>query len=393
MHKKFKMAAEASMMKRRKNGGVRYCFKGRKSVIFCCFGIFLMFYIAMNLYHFKTVTNFELDEFITKIEDYKNTTASFSLAAFTDFRNVLISLKANFYTKYVRNTRVSQTPVSHLVRKSHDTGMFLHNDKGQLLCGTTTLKVLILIVSNHNDLDLRMAIRKTWANKAAMTAKYIKHGRLATEFKWRKLFVISRGDSDWAGARFVQTELLMQPDILDVEIQEHPTKQAMKLYSALRWALNNCNFQYLMYTTAQNFINLPELYNFFHPSPMMENSDLYAGNLVDETIFLPNMTNREKNEFMKMRLQFIEGESSILSRPLLEAVIDDLAYISTFYGSIKSDIMVATAMHKHKVKATNIKNFIKRLDCPDKCCDNSKEFIQVHETNPNCFRTLIRNYN
>ena len=386
---KNKMAGEVTT-RRRKD---RNCFTGRKSLIFFSFAIFVMLYIITCVYHFKTVTNFEVEEFMTIVDSNMNK-PSFSLPTFKTVYAVLISLKSKFFAKFSHNTEISQTPVSGLVRKSQDTGIFLHNDKGQLLCGTSTLKVLILIVSDHKELDLRMSIRQTWANKAAMTAKYIKHGGLAAEFKWRKLFVISRGDDDWAGAQFVRTELLMQPDILEVEIQEHPTKRALKLYSALRWALNNCNFQYLMYTTAQNFVNLPALYNFLHRAALMERKDLYAGNLFWESVLLPNLTRHEEKEFLpKTKLQYIKGESSILSRPSLETVINDLAYLSTFFVSIKPDIMVAGAMYHNMITPRNIKNFIKRLDCPENCCENSKQFIQMHETKAKCFRNFYRNYN
>ena len=385
------MAGEAAKGRKRSRND-------RNSLICYSVVLFMVIYAGICIYYIGIGPDLAIEEFTSTTRNDKNNkkiSSSRSRVPFAATYAMLNNLRLNILERFSENTGIIKTPVSRLVRKSQDTGMFLHNDKGQLLCGTTTSKVLILVFSNYKELGYRMSIRHTWASKVATTNKYIKQGRQALEFKWRKLFVISRAGEEWDGSQFVRTELLMQPDILEVEIQEHPSKGAMKLYSALRWALNNCNFQYLMYTNAQHFVNLPVLYNFFHRADIIKIKDLYAGHLVRKSIHFPNLTRHLERKFLpKNENEFIEGDSgAILSRSSLETIINDLAYISTSLGSTKPDIMIAAAMHHHKILAKSVSNFVKKLDCSNHCCLNSKGFILVYETKSRCFNELFKNYN
>eukprot|EP00111_Clytia_hemisphaerica_P024857 TCONS_00073280-protein len=366
--------------------------KRRNFIIFFCIFFFGAIFIALNFYHYKLMSEFGSTlDFNGHLYQYDNK-GKIELSSTFDFTyNLLSSLKVSLLTSFKKNTKIIETPVTHLVRKSQDTGMFLHNDKGQLLCGTTTLKVLILVLSEYKELALRMDIRKTWADKHAPTAKYIRQNNQYKEFKWRKLFVISRGGEEWAGASFVETELRMQPDILEVEIQEHHTKRALKLYSALRWVLNNCNFKYIMYTTAHNFVNLPALYNFVSSDAHNERF-LFAGSLAKKEIQLPSLDRSQKKYRKAEWVEYIQGRSAILSRVTLETIINDLSYLSNF-RSLNQDIMVAAAAMGYGIQAQNVTNFTKKLRCKFLCCENDKKFIQNYDASEKCAKVLYRDYN
>ena len=348
----------------------------RSFLFLCCVSsCILMIYSLTVLYHIKLTqleTTITFEELLRTSHNLaNNSNAKSFMSHFRSFEltfSLIKSLSSVFTKHHTANSEIIETAVTKLVRKSQDTGMFLHNDKGQLLCGKRTLKVLVLITSNYYELDLRMKIRKTWTDKHAHTARYVQSNGHYKEFKWRNLFVIGGIDDSWRGKQFVETETRMQPDILQVEIQEHGTKKAPKLYSVLRWVLNNCNFQYVMYTTAQHFVNLPALYEFLHLESIQSIKKLYAGHVTKESVALPSLERGHGHSYLeKAPVSFVTGDSAILSRESLTEVINKLAYLSGF-TSLNQNIMVAAAMMDSGIKPYGITRFTKPLDCKDMSC-------------------------
>jgi Galactosyltransferase. len=398
------MVSVAVKKKTHTRGGYLSSRKRQSFLYLCCvFVCILMIYGLTVIYHFKLTeleTSVNFESLLQRgHHSSTNSNSKSFISHFGSFEltyNLIKSLALGFIKHDTANLEIVKTPVTKLVRKSQDTGMFLHNDRGQLLCGTRTLKVLILITSNYYELDIRMKIRKTWADKHASTARYVHSNGRYMEFKWRNLFVIGGIDESWSGRQFVETETRMQPDILEVEIQEHGTKKAPKLYSALRWVLNNCNFQYIMYTTAQHFVNLPALYNFLHLESIRPIKKLYAGNVIEESVKLPSLVRGPGGHIYleKARVSYVTGNSAILSRDALREVIDKLAYLSVF-TSLNQNIMIAASMKDSGIKPYNVTRLTKQLQCNDmSCCNNEKNFVQILiGDNANCINRLYLNYN
>lgn len=274
------------------------------------------------------------------------------------------------------------TKVKELVRKSHYTGFYVHSNRGQLLCGLRTSKVLIIVMTNYNDIVLRATIRKTWGQQMKwLESQYGKH-----ELQWRRVFVVSTADQNYENNALLQMELNMKPDMLQIEIQEHETKRALKLYSTLMWALNNCNFEYLLVTFGENFVNLRALYEFLHYKSKPTKS-LYAGTTTTREVEVPKLPLSEhRGETVTKKLTYITDSSIIFSYDAILSIINKLTLYSNV-PAINPDVMIGEVMDHLNIKPFDLKNFQTIAHCK-----YHRDYILQYETNRKCYTSMYQEY-
>lgn len=280
------------------------------------------------------------------------------------------------------NDKLNHQKIKEIVPSSDDTGIFVHTNVGIELCGRTTLKLLILVLGSYEELSERLTIRSTWAK--GLNYFNTKEGR--RELKWKTVFVVSTpGDNSWPGNPFFETELNSKRDILRVEVQEHVSMQGVKLYSALMWALNNCNFKYVLLTKVQHFINIPVLYEFLHSKDLPET--LYAGKFVTKEVQVPKTPiNSNRGVWVNKTTTLLESEAMVLSYNIVKNGIREFNLYSNV-RPIDPRIMVSEIMNKMNIKPWPIANFIQNTNC-----SYDDRYFLNYEPKTECYEKMYKQY-
>lgn len=272
--------------------------------------------------------------------------------------------------------------VRKLVQSSDDTGVFVHTSLGIDACGRTTQKLLILVIGSFEELSERLLIRETWGKNL----RYLNTKEGQRELIWKTLFVVSTpGDDKWPGYKFFETEIKQKGDVVRVEVPQNIHMNGVKYYSALMWALNNCNFKYILITKAQHFVNIPALYEFLHSADLPKT--LYAGNFVTKEVLVPKTPiNDNRGVWVNKTSMVLESEAVILSYNLVRDNIKDFNLYSNV-RPIDPRIMVSEIMDKKDVQPRSISNFVQQTNCTF-----NKKFILNYEPNYRCYDKLYKQY-
>lgn len=274
------------------------------------------------------------------------------------------------------------TKVESLVRSSHDTGTYVHSNRGQILCGLRTNKVLIMVMSNYYNIMERDTIRETWGREM----KYLESQYGRHELQWKRVFIVSIADENFEKENLLQMELNMRPDILQIDIEEGRAKRGLKLYATLQWALNNCNFEYLLITPSENFVNLRALYEFLHFRNKPK-KHLYGGIAETREVKIPKLPLHDyKGQTVSKELTYIADNAFILSRDVVQTSLRTMMMYSQV-PSINPAIMLGLAMDHLNIKPFHLRNFQTVASCKFHL-----SYILLYEANPRCFNPMYKEY-
>jgi len=202
-----------------------------------------------------------------------------------------------------------------LVRERQPAGDFVHYTNDKRLCGRDTSKILIVIMSQYQQLKERQIIRQTWGS-----VKLLKSSRGTHQVKWRYIFAIGNFPSSFSSGHLVERELSTMNDTLRVDLFEHRFFTNMKYYGVLTWALNSCRFQYILTVEIENFVNVPALYDLVHGHNFQTVLDVYAGQTHTEQVLVPADETKSKKTVQKTITYVVNG-AILMSRSLLAKTV------------------------------------------------------------------------
>ena len=202
-----------------------------------------------------------------------------------------------------------------LVRERQPAGDFVHYTNDKRLCGRETSKVLIIIMSQYQQLQERQVVRKTWGS-----VKLLKSLRGRHQIHWRYIFAIGNFPASFPNGHLVERELSTMNDTLRVDLFEHKFFTNMKYYGILTWALNSCRFQYILTVEIENFVNVPALYDLLHGRNFQAVADVYAGETHTESVSVPVDETKSKKT-AKKTLTYVANGAILMSRSLLAKTV------------------------------------------------------------------------
>eukprot|EP00111_Clytia_hemisphaerica_P005911 TCONS_00017129-protein len=147
----------------------------------------------------------------------------------------------------------NQTPSKALAKiKTPDSAMVYEN-QDFLLCGRQTLKLMVLVLTGHEEKDAREKFRNVWSKtiKEASKEKNI-------EIKWRMVFVIGRDHGETASDVYHINEAIFKRDMVNIHALNTHTMGA--LYGALHWVHNGCFYENLLVIRPHMVPNMAKMY-------------------------------------------------------------------------------------------------------------------------------------
>lgn len=189
--------------------------------------------------------------------------------------------------KFPLDEKLIDTPVQNLVKQNYQEPPMVYQNYDYILCGRSTLKLLILVFTEYEEKKERELIRNTWGN-LLLTA-----GNKKYELRWKKVFVIGR--SYHVSSTDVQhsSEVILKRDILNVHSDRTNTMGTM--YGALYWAANACAFENLLVIRPKMFVNIHAMYNLLHTETKPRNNFYIKALLYTNTTRLRNALSANNN--------------------------------------------------------------------------------------------------
>lgn len=252
---------------------------------------------------------------------------------------------------------------------------FHHRDV--LMCGRSTIKLLILIFSDIGEYTERQTIRDTWA-KLEMRSKHSLH-----ELRWKRVFVVGY-PLEKAGSDENFVREVMHNDLLGVNSVNTRTMQT--LYGSLYWALNGCSFEKLLVVKSKMFVNIPAVYKLLHTSFLVFDKEKLYINTIASSVN-NNTTKSGKKNPLKFFTTYDESGAWLASRGILMKLLSEIRIFmnSKFEGT---DQIVNEFIQHLNVKSIQLKNFILK----NGSCKYQENYFLSLEKTINCFPVIQREY-
>ena len=150
-----------------------------------------------------------------------------------------------------------QKPSKELAVVKMPAAPMVYENNDFLLCGRSTLKILILVMTDHNDKLERTQFRKHWRQ---IKYKYARDNNL--ELKWKMVFVVGRDHEESAQDVYYINEAIFQRDMLNIHARS--TQTIGTIFGALHWAHNGCSYRNILVIRPNMGLNAPVLYKMLH---------------------------------------------------------------------------------------------------------------------------------
>ena len=232
-----------------------------------------------------------------------------------------------------------------------------------------SLFLLILVATNVGNVDRRHLIRKTWG------ADY------SIKTKWKTVFLLGKNRND-DEMRTVKKEAEIYGDMVQADYYEHFWHMSYKVAMGFEWSVKYCNFNYLLKSDDDVFVNTFGLMDFLTkyttPKKMF-----YTGNIMVGSVVLRNgrygVSPEEYNETMYK--PYCSGGGYILSHDVVEKF---LSYFDVLKPLKIDDAYIGLLADRAGVKVTNNKEF--RM-YEDKCEYKETTLVQ-HPARGDCLKKL-----
>ena len=128
---------------------------------------------------------------------------------------------------------------------------------------TQKLFLLILVATAPDNIDRRNVIRKTWASDPSMN------------IRWKSVFLVGQA-KDSSQEKHLEAERSMYNDLIRGAQRETYQNLTLKTQMGLEWAAKYCDFQFVMKTDDDVFVNPYRLMDYLE-SPDTLKANLYLG--------------------------------------------------------------------------------------------------------------------
>ena len=128
---------------------------------------------------------------------------------------------------------------------------------------TQKIFLLILVATAPDNIDRRNVIRKTWASDPSMN------------IRWKTVFLVGQA-KDRSQEEHLEAERSMYDDLIRGAQRETYQNLTLKTQMGLEWAAKYCDFQFVMKTDDDVFVNPYKLMDYLG-SPDTLNTKLYLG--------------------------------------------------------------------------------------------------------------------
>ena len=129
---------------------------------------------------------------------------------------------------------------------------------------TQKIFLLIMVFTSPAFFDRRSVIRKTWATDPSMKTR------------WKTVFLLGQTPDDSVQNEYLEAEGMMHRDLIRGAQKENYYNLTLKTQMGLEWASKYCDFQYLLKTDDDVFVN-PYLLMDYLRTPDTPKTKLYTG--------------------------------------------------------------------------------------------------------------------
>ena len=128
---------------------------------------------------------------------------------------------------------------------------------------TQKVFLLILVATASNNIQRRNVIRKTWASDPSM------------DIRWKTMFLLGQA-KDSTQEEYLEAERLIYNDLLRGAQRDTYLNLTLKIQMGLEWAAKYCDFQFLLKTDDDVFVNPYRLMDYLG-NPDTPKTKLYLG--------------------------------------------------------------------------------------------------------------------
>ncbi|XP_077980891.1 beta-1,3-galactosyltransferase 1-like [Glandiceps talaboti] len=176
--------------------------------------------------------------------------------------------------------------------------------------------LLVLVTSAADHFDRRTAIRNTWAKD--------KNNNENSNVTWQTIFLIGRSGNP-VKDRQIENEFSDFGDILLGDYVDTYRNLTLKVQHGMRWAVDNCQPQFLLKTDDDCFASTRYLTNFLHDHNRY-NANLYAGSMFIEREVVRNRLSKwyvSTEDFApSLYPRYASGTGYILSSDVLQGMVE-----------------------------------------------------------------------
>ena len=171
--------------------------------------------------------------------------------------------------------------------------------------------LLIMVLSSPNNFNRRSGIRKTWATDHSLMSK------------WKTVFLIGQVLGDDVLNKYLDDEEKKHGDLIRGEFKDAYRNLTYKTQMGLEWASKYCDFQFLLKTDDDVFVNPYKLIDFLE-KPATPKTKFYTGNCqFSATPLRDGKYAVSWEEYNKTKYpDFCNGPAYVLSSDLIPKLVD-----------------------------------------------------------------------
>ena len=317
------------------------------------------------------------------VEEFRISVAKLQTSNDVDIqRNFMeLQLLARMFDRYnMREIGMLNERAKSLLKLPPMGGEFTPKSDEQITCvSDKTAKVLVLLDSPYKDITKRMLIRESWKKQM------IKVGKQHSLY-WKLVFVVNQPDPSWQESKLFGIEVKSRKDMLVVQRPEQSSQASIKLYSTMRWALNSCSFEYLLFADTSYLIDVASVYTFVHSKKIYSSKDSFIGH---ELSGKQNITYNpiDQSEPRTKNLEVLQDAVFLTSKEALQNTHNSMRWLSSF-GKVHDPLkMVALAMDEAQVKTLTHKQFVG--ETTNECKVNAVKSFLIRISNEECYEKLF----
>ncbi|XP_066930767.1 beta-1,3-galactosyltransferase 5-like [Clytia hemisphaerica] len=253
-------------------------------------------------------------------------------------------------------------------------------------------QIIILVTSHIANKNRRDSIRVNWGDPS----KFTKHTRLYNGEATYKVYFMTGYLQNHIGNASLESTI--HKDMLIMNRTENYWDLSRKFMLGFLWSLENCQFDYLLKTDDDVFVNIPTLFKLIHKDPfVLKHKDrLYAGHMYEG--LGPHRNNFSKWYVSKEEWApknyppFAPGMAVILSRFVIKKMVPYFDWVKPFK---LEDVYIGMLVNYANVSGVGIRKpvgveFYDNLQ-DRRYCGYSSRVIAFHKILDNYCMTFLTN--
>ena len=232
--------------------------------------------------------------------------------------------------------------------------------------------LLILVLSSPLNFQQRRVIRQTWGTDYAM------------DKTWKTMFLLGQAKHPME-AKYLIEEAIIYGDLIQGLQTDSYSNLTLKTEMGLEWAVKYCDFDFLLKTDDDVFVNTYKLVDYLR-RPQTSKRQLYLGNVAQR-----QKTRRRGKWALSLQEyqsdflpKFCLGPGYVLSKDLVSRFVE----IFDVKKPLKlEDVYMGMLAERIGVAPSNHSGFITYSE--EKHCTYNSKWIVVHEASPYCIMKLF----